>query len=119
MTEEKTIILHTEFRDRGEPFENTDVLFEGVEGYLFLDSSGSILFDIDEIEIDFILQQYRNEFKWGERYSWPSPWNNNSDGVRAFVKKNDLKIYQVHSSIGFDGFVISKSMKKLKAEQSV
>ncbi|MEH0021650.1 MAG: hypothetical protein V6Z89_18485 [Desulfobacter sp.] len=64
-TEEKIIKLHTEYRDEGEPYEKTDVVFEGVEGYLFLDSLGSILFGIDEVDISFIIEHYQNEFKRG------------------------------------------------------
>ena len=51
MTEEKSITLHTEYRDQGTPYERTDVFFEGVQGYLFLDSLGGILFDIEEVGI--------------------------------------------------------------------
>jgi hypothetical protein len=117
MIEEKKIILNTEFRDRGEPFERTDVIFEGVEAYLIYDSLGGILFDIDEIDLDYIIKEYRHEFKKNVKYSWPGPWNESSDAVRAFVRENGLTTYQVHSSIGFDGFIISKSMRKVKAEQ--
>jgi len=53
----RTITIHTEYRDQGEPFERTDVRFEGVVGYLFRDNLRGILFDI---EVDTMVVSSRN-----------------------------------------------------------
>jgi hypothetical protein len=108
--EGSTILLLTEFRDQGEPFERTDVRFEGVIGYLFRDNLGGILFGVVEDTIDNIVSEYAAEFEWGARYGWP--WISACKDIdpREFVASQEAKVFCIQSSIGFDGFVIGKSM---------
>jgi hypothetical protein len=63
--ERRTIVLHTEFRDRGEPFERTDVRFEGVLGYHFRDSLGGILFDIERVDFAELVARHADLFQAG------------------------------------------------------
>lgn len=102
---EKSIVIRTEFRDKGEPFERTDVRFDGVVGYLFHDSFGGILFDIEEGSLeDLLASEYGAAIESGEKYSWP--WNLELDEVRAL----GVRVFFIESSIGFDGFVVCRSM---------
>jgi len=112
-SEAKTIRIRTEFRDRGKPFEKTDVLFEGVEAYRIIDGLIGILFDIEETSTNHILDEYRSEFEWGIRYGWPGMWNNGRESVVEYIQANGLKVFWIHSSTTFDGFVIARSMNKI------
>ncbi len=108
--ERRSIIVHTEHRYGEEPFERTDVHFDDVLGYLFLDSLGGILFDIVEASIDSIVEAHAANFEWGTRYGWP--WIPSGDMDPAtFVASHDATTFRVESSIGFEGFVVAKSMR--------
>ena len=104
-----SITLHTEYRDRGEPFEKTDVRFERVIGYLVRDGLGGILFDIEEDSIDRILEEHSADFTWGAKYGWP--WSD-AGGLapRDYLKANGGKVFRIQGQNCFDGFVIARNM---------
>ncbi len=108
--EAASILLRTEYRDQGEPFEKTNVRFDGVIGYKFRDNLGSILFDIEEDSFDRILEEHAGDFAWGTRYGWPWLSASADEDPAEFVRANGATVFRIQSSIGFDGFVISKTM---------
>ncbi len=115
--EAASIVIRTEYRDQGEPFERTNARFEGVAGYLFRDNLGGVLFDITEESIDYILRDYADDFEWGTRYGWP--WVQAGTGdPRDYVTSMGARAFRVQSSIGFDGFIIAKSFVIEAAEQA-
>lgn len=102
---EKSIVIRTEFRDKGEPFERTDVRFEGVVEYLFQDNLDGILFGIEEGSLeDLMASPYRANLESGERSDWP--WNEKLEEIRSL----GVRVFFIESSFGFDGFVVSRSM---------
>ena len=115
--ETASILIRTEYRDRGKPFERTNARFEGVVGYMFRDSLGGILFDIVEEPMDYILRSYASEFAWGTRYGWP--WAQAAEVAPAdHVSSLGAKAFRVQSSIGFDGFVIARKLVVEAADQA-
>ena len=109
--EKREIVLHTEFRDR-EPNEKTDVVFRCVEAYYLVgDNMHSILFDVGECDIDWVLENYSSEFEDGIKYVWPGPWNESLQACREHFRKQELKGWAIHSAYGLAGFVIAKSME--------
>jgi len=114
--ERREILVHTEVPERGPPFERTDICFRGVFGYLLLDSLGGILFDVDEVEIEQALREYGSFLAWGVRRAWPGVWNTSQEAVVSFVAAQSAKVWRIHSSIGFDGFVIGREMALVAAE---
>jgi hypothetical protein len=106
--EAKTLVVQTEYRDQGEPFERTDVRFEGVLGYLLQDSLGGILFDIEQVDFDEVYEAHADLFTAGANYGWP--FQQCSSDPRGYVKAASAATFRIQSSIGFDGFVVCKSM---------
>lgn len=107
--ERARIVIRTEYRDRGEPFERTNARFDGVIGYFFHDNLGGILFDITEEPLENILRDYGADFDWGSRYGWPWVQAGWSD-PHEHVASTGARAFRVHSSIGFDGFVIAQTL---------
>ncbi len=107
--ESRTIVVHTEFRDGGEPpFERTDVRFDGVLGYYFQDNLSGILFGIEQVEFAQVVKDHADLFQIGAPYWWPFQ---TCDGDPVdFVRSAGAIAFQIHSSIGFNGFVVCKSM---------
>ena len=105
-----TMRLRTEYRDQGPPFERTDIVFSGVEGYLFRDNLGGILFDVVEEPIEHVVAAFASDFEWGTRYGWPWASASADRDPCAYVREKSLRAYTVQSAIGFDGFVVAESM---------
>ena len=104
--------MHTEFRDRGEPFEHTDVVFTGVSAYHFWqDCFGNIIFDIDETEPELIYSDHRAEFEAGSRYGWPRDWGKTEDSVLAHFREHGVHGFQLQSSYGMVGWILAKRMQ--------
>jgi hypothetical protein len=106
--EAKTIVLHTEFRGRGQPFERTDVRFDGVLGYHFRDSLGGILSGIEQVDIAHIVAHYAKLFEAGARHAWP--FQSCTGDPADYVRSAGASAFEVKSAIGFDGFVACKAM---------
>ena len=107
--EEKRIVIRTEYRNDGEPFERTDARFEGVLGYLLRDDLGGILFDITEEPMEFILQEHASDFERGRRYGWP--WSAaSSEHPLEFVASRGAKAFRIQGQTAFDGFVIAREL---------
>jgi hypothetical protein len=111
--EERRIRLRTEFRDvpSGQPFEKTDVLFQGVEAYYFEgDDFATIIFSVTEISIEELLRDESERFANGRNYCWPGPWNTSDDAVLAHLRDRGTRTFVLHSSCGMGGWVLAHSM---------
>jgi hypothetical protein len=111
--ERREIRLHTEYRDRGEPFEITVVVFTGVEAYCFgHDCLGNIVFEIEEIPAETILTKYQAEFEEGHRLAgWPRFWQNTLDESRTYLRDNAIRGFELTSSYGMSGWILSREMR--------
>jgi hypothetical protein len=117
--EGRKLILHTAFQDvsEGEPFEYTDVVFSGLMAYYFEhDNLSTILFDIEEVSLDSVLEQSRERFKAGQRYGWPGVWNRSEQACRAYLVGQGAYAYSVSSSLGLCGWVLAERMEFLPRE---
>jgi len=106
--ETKTLVVQTEYRDQGEPFERTDICFDGLLGYLLQDSLGGVLLDIEQVDFEEVHHAHADLFAAGARYGWP--FQQCSSDPRDYVKAAGAATFSIQSSIGFDGFVVCKSM---------
>jgi hypothetical protein len=109
--ETREIVLHTEFRDRP-PLEKTDVVFRGVEAYIFEgDNFQNIILDIEEVPVDQILSKNAELFKLGRESGWPGAWNKSPDTLKSHLDKKALKGFLIYSSFGMTGWVIAAEMQ--------
>ncbi len=117
LSERREIRLHTEFRDKGQPFDHTDVVFTGVSAYHFWqDGFGSIIFDIDETTPEDIYRIHRVEFEAGGKYGWPGDWGKTEQTAHAHFREHGVRGFTLHSSFGMDGWVLAKSMAKISRD---
>jgi len=113
---EKKIVLQTEFRDR-EPHEFTDIVFEDVLAYHFEnDLFGTIIFDVAEVDLAALLKEHATMFEYGWRYGWPRGWESQKEEIGAFVRRLEMRAFELSSSYGMSGWVIAKRMAKIKKE---
>jgi hypothetical protein len=114
LIDRRQLILHTEYRDT-EPNELTDVIFSDVIAHHFENvGDGAILFDVEEVEPEWVVQQEAKVFARGKNYGWPLPeYKDPADLVRR-LKDQGLRGYVVSSSFGLNGFVLAREVRYVK-----
>lgn len=107
------IVLHTEYKYGEEPFEQTDVVFEGVVDHYFRNSIlPSIIFDVEEVDIKSIILRDKALIDEGHKVGgWPSFWAESINLMEDKIKNTDAKMFELSSSYGMDGWVIASSCK--------
>lgn len=116
LAKEKKITLQTEFLDR-EPHELTDVVFEDVLAYHFEnDLFGTIIFDVEEVDLAVLLKEYAPMFEAGWRYGWPRGWEKEKEEIEIFARHLGMRAFELSSSYGMSGWIIAKSMSKVRKE---
>jgi len=88
---------------------NEKIIFSGVVGYHFHDAMGSIILDLTEKEIKEFLQQESEAFIESYRlHGIPRFWR--GDAAETLKELKGKKVWQIDSSIGFDGYVIASEV---------
>ena len=114
LCEDRQLIIRTE-QSQFMPAQRTDVFFHGVEAYLLEgDNFGTVLFGIDEVEIDGLIEEYKLKFDEGAKYAWPGPWNNSVEDSKKYLKDRKCRAWSISSSYGMGGFVIDQEIKVRK-----
>ncbi len=117
----KRIVLHTEYAYGEEPFEKTDVVFEGVLDHHFRNPIlPSIVFDVEEVEIQAILIRDKDLINEGHKIGgWPSFWRESGDEMLEAISKSGCKMFEISSSYGLDGWVVAASCEFKPANKKV
>jgi hypothetical protein len=90
----------------------TDLLFYGVEAYsLKRDNFGTILFSIDEVEIEKLLADEQEKFDAGTQFHWPGEWNTSLEESKQYLISRNCRGWTIRSSTGMTGFVIAQGIE--------
>ena len=108
--EARSIVIRTEKRDGGQAVERTDVRFHGVLGYHIRDSLGGILTGIYSCELESLARDYSFSILFEEWDKWAWPFQGCEGDPIAYAKAAGATAFHVESAIGFDGFVVCRSM---------
>lgn len=73
--------------------------------------AGSILFDIDEVDLNTFLIESSKQFNNYKSYNWPIGYSNITE-LEQDLKKEDYKYYVISASLGLNGYVFAKSLKQ-------
>jgi|GEM_PF-890256 hypothetical protein len=109
---DREIILQTEYDYESLPYEVTEVVFRGVQGYKFEnDAFGNIIYGLDEIPVGQIIQEYRAEITESYRMSGaPGPWASDLDSAVAVLEGQGAKGFILSSSYGISGWIIAREV---------
>lgn len=72
--------------------------------------AGSILFDIDEADLNTFFVENREQFENYKLYAWPI-WYSNTDELEQDLQKDNYKCYVISASLGLTGYVFAKAFK--------
>lgn len=114
----KRIVFETEYGE-GNHREFADVVFDDVLAYHFEnDLFGTIIFDIDEVDIARLLDDNASRFEQGWRYGWPRGWEKQQETLVGYVKRLGMRAFELSSSYGMTGWVIAREMTKVTNEST-
>ncbi|EMJ96327.1 hypothetical protein [Leptospira alstonii] len=104
------IIIHTIYLDQ-EPNEFTDIIFRGVVSHFFQDVGvNNIVFDIEESNSDFILEQFKNQLENRKKWNWPFLYDSEKEFIH-YIESKHLKFFQIDSVCGLNGWVLALEME--------
>lgn len=72
--------------------------------------AGSILFDIEEVNLTTFFVGHREQFEVHKSYAWPV-WYDNTDELEKYLQENNYKSYVISSSLGLNGYVFAETLK--------
>ena len=113
LADRRELHIQTLYEDN-EPTERTDVIFTDVVAYHFEhDDFGTIIFDIEEIDLRDLIGENKEMFEEGRRYGWPGHWNTSNEAAMIYLVANNIKAFAVSSSCGMHGWVLAASMQMI------
>lgn len=110
------IVLH--LVGLGTQSEESHIRFADVELYHFVHTGGSIITNIDEVPVSYILDQFRDQIlHWACQHGGIPHWDRDDRTTyQAKLTKDGYKAWDIGSAIGFAGFVIAKSIHDVTHE---
>ncbi len=103
--------MRTEYAYGEEPFERTDVIFEGVIDHYFRNPVlPSIVFDVEEADVQLLIARDKALIDLGHKIGgWPSFWKNTVGEMVRTISQLGCRIFEISSSYGLDGWVVASS----------
>ena len=71
--------------------------------------AGSIIFDIEEVDLTTFFVGHREQFELHKSYAWPV-WHDNTDELKKYLQENNYKSYVICSSLGLNGYVFAETL---------
>jgi hypothetical protein len=108
LSEQRRIVLRTEYRDGRDGPDVTSVIFTGVEGYRFeLDCFENILFDVEKVPVERILEERGDELRAAAPYvTWP--WVEDLSKAPEWLNGKGIKGFLIDSTRGLCGWVLAR-----------
>ena len=115
--EERTLVLHTQYRDGPGPRTMTDLRFVGLMAHHFDDvAEPSILLDIEEVTPAWVIEQWGELFDRRKNYGWPPIKYVDRAELGNKLVAQGVRGYRVMGSCGIDGFVLASAVEYRQLE---
>lgn len=108
--ENRKLKLFTTYHYNENHYEETTVTFNGYVTHSFRHVIYSnIILDIIECSVENFLKYSKKEVLDGKNYTWPISFKDLND-FKSSIKKDSLKIFDIYSALGLNGWIIAKEM---------
>lgn len=108
--EDQTLTIISHYRDEEIPEPYLRSEFRGVVAHHFQHvHAPSILFDIEETDVGYILSKHHALFEEGLKYSWPYHGLETISEIQQRLRAESINGYQIEASCGLGGFVLASS----------
>ena len=105
------IVLDLVFDYPGREKEESRIEFLGVVCYSFDHSTGAIITDIEEVEIEALAREEEPKLSFFARQYGLTHWKTDLSDYIATLQREQLRGWRIGSAIGFSGFVIARSVQ--------
>jgi len=106
-----TIVLDLASDYPDQPAETSRIKFSDVEAYHFVHTGGAIVLDIAQVSLAELLQQVGDQLaEWWRLHGGYTHWDDDRTKYLAILEQNGYHAWTIDSAIGFEGFVIAKSV---------
>jgi hypothetical protein len=107
------IILHLSWDYKNHEKKENHIQFSDVAVYHFIQGMGSIITDIDEQPLASFIQKEESFIRGTAKQIGLSDFNNDLAAYLTLLEKEKFKYWTIDSAIGFEGFVVAKSIKEI------
>lgn len=107
----RKIVLNLIYNYPGQEKVNSDIIFSEVAAYHFIHTGGAIMTDIEEVSLEHLLGSIGSELsEWWRLHGGYIHWKDNPSEYRSTLEAEGYRGWLLDSAIGFEGFVIAKSV---------
>lgn len=72
--------------------------------------AGSILFGIEEVDLNTFFAENREEFESHKQYAWPIGYDDVNE-LEQYLQVNNYKCYIIFASLGLSGYVFAEKFE--------
>ena len=105
-----TIVLDLECDRPDQTKETSRIKFSDVAAYHFVHTGGAIINEIDEIRVPQLLEKVGGQLAEWNRMHGLLYWDKDREQYAATLKEKGYRAWTIESAVGFEGFVIAKSV---------
>jgi hypothetical protein len=106
----ESITFNLVYGYQGEETDKSVIKFKGVALYHIINTTGTIITDIEEVSIGTLLSDVSSEvIEWNRMYG-VRYWKSDLASYLKHLESNAFKAWEITSAIGFYGFVIAKEI---------
>ena len=106
-----TIVLELVYDYPEQPRETSRIKFSDVAAYHFVHTGGAIIVDIAELPLPELLQQIGGQLaEWWRLHGGYAHWSDDRGKYLAALEQGGYHAWTIDSAIGFEVFVIAKSV---------
>jgi hypothetical protein len=108
------IVLHLVWNYEGMPRETSQIRFADVAAYLFVHTGGAIVTHIESVPIAEILGEFGDQLaEWRRRNGGYLHWDDDRARYAEALVQRHYRAWRIESAIGFEGFVIAKTVQQV------
>jgi len=72
--------------------------------------AGSILLNIEEVDLNTFFVVNKEKFQSHKLYAWPI-WYADTNELEKYLQNNNFKCYVISASLGLNGYAFAKTLK--------
>ena len=106
-----TVVLELVYDYPDQPRETSRIKFSDVAAYHFVHTGGATILDITELPVAELLQQVGDRLaEWWRLHGGFAHWSDDRARYLATLEQGGYHAWTIDSAVGFEGFVIAKSV---------
>ena len=108
----RTIVLHLVYDYPDQPHETSHIKFTDVSAYHFVHTGGAVITDIEELPLSQLIAEIGSQLsQWWQLHGGYAHWSDDPAKYIETLQRSGHRAWTISSAVGFEGFVIAKSVQ--------